>query len=292
MGWLPEQLQFLLDLEGKPSCRIRSVDLSATMARKANQTSIGAMRTDARDTEPIGFALDAGIGNEVVRWIVETLSRQNRPRSGSITILNNGGKAQARLEFNQALITEVGIPPVASPSSSGGNLTLKIQPERSQIKTDVSFDPSGMARYGPASSRPWNSGRFRVSIDTLDKECAAVIRVDSVVITQGIKKMFVGQGRFPQIVPTRLSESNISLTLPTASAGGFAEWLRGTSTGGMPAVRNGTLQYSVPGCATPRFDFRLHGVRPVKFSSDLMGSPKLARAEVSFDQIELARSGA
>lgn len=291
MGTLPAQLQFLLDLEGKPSCRVGSVDLPVAMARRVSQKSIGGTMADSGDTAPIGFSFDARIGNDVVRWIMETLSRQSSRRNGSISVLSSGAKTQTRIDFHNALIVEVGIPPVASPSSRGGNLSVKIQPERSQMKTDVPFDPTSLARYGPASSQPWNSGRFKVSIDTLDKECAAVTRVESVVITQGIKKMFAGQSRFPLIEPTRLSESNISLTLPTASAGGFTEWLKGAATGGMPALRSGTLQYSVPGCSTPRFDFRLHGIRPVQLTSGLMGSPGVARAEVSFDQIELARSG-
>ena len=285
MGALPGRFQYLLDMQGKPGCRLGSVDLPRPMTQAVMGTF--HQRVHPVETPPITLGFDAGVCAEVTRWIADTINRRTSRRNGAITVLNGSARPQSRIEFYDALITEVTIPAVAASMQGSANLLVQILPERTVTKAVSSFDATALTRYGPASARPWNTSRFRLSIDGLEKECAAVTRIDSLAIRQGVKKLSVGERRIAQLEPTRVSESSISLSLPTASAGGFNDWLRRTTTEATPFVRNASVQYLVPGKTTSRFEVRLYGVRLVKLTTNVAGSPNLTRAELVFDRLAL-----
>ena len=79
----------------------------------------------------------------------------------------------------------------------------------------------------------WMCSGFRLNIDGID-DAKYVNKVDSFTVKQGVKKMYVGAERFPQIEPTKLDFPNLTCTISTQYGDAFHEWYQ---------------QYIAQGCA-------------------------------------------
>lgn len=275
MGSLPKHLKFLLDLDGKPCCKIHSVDLSGALGRSIivdeaiAPSTFHGKKISTIEIDPIMFEFDTGIGAPMIKWISDTLNKRWSRRSGTVYALN-GDKIQSGVEFLDAVITEVAIPSVGGMDKSDSNIKVKIQPERSNaVKAAGTFDLKEVAKYGTAISPSWTSGAFKVSITGLEHDCAAVKKIDSFVIKQGVKKLYTGNDRFPMIEPTKVEESNIILTIPSVSAKGFLDWHEKMLTSKLSDTKDGSIRYFPSGAAKNSLELDLRGLGIVSLSKPL-----------------------
>jgi hypothetical protein len=249
---LAKQFQYFLDLDGKPCCRCASVDVSPTLAQVMNPS--GTPRpVSVIQVGPIIVGFNGGLGAGMVEWIGNTLARNHSRKNGKLSAVGPGNVSSC-IEFSDALLTEVRIPAVGS-SSGSAELRVKIQPEGSK-NSPQPFDARSLASYGPASTTPWNTGKFRLTINGLERECAAVKSIDPWVINQNFKMHYTGNDRFPLVQAAKADSSQLLITVPTSSTGGFRDWMNGKTNG--PEFRSGSLEYFPPGSKSPfRFKFRL-----------------------------------
>src|SRR6185436_14734403 len=78
---------------------------------------------------------------------------------------------------------------------------------------------------GPISEKQkmWTPSSFRFTIDQFGG-MEYVNKLESFTVTQGIKKMYIGQERYPQIEPTGIKFPNLSGSISLAYADRLLKW--------------------------------------------------------------------
>jgi hypothetical protein len=105
-------------------------------------------------------------------------------------------------------------------SKENGYLKCKIQPERVLMKKGT---PTTLVSEYTTNQKKWTPSAFRFSIDKID-EMKYVNKLDSFTIKQGIKKLYTGVDRFPQIEPTNIQFPNLTGTIALGYADKLLQW--------------------------------------------------------------------
>jgi hypothetical protein len=131
---------FALEIEGVPSGLLRSFSggqASAEVVRDEPGRDCFVRKSLARGVNYTDLVFSvAGIpGPEVMSWVYEALSCGSGGRSGAIVSLDVNNKQIRRLEFKNAVITEVTLPPLDSnDAKTAFSLTLRCHPDATQIQ--------------------------------------------------------------------------------------------------------------------------------------------------------------
>jgi hypothetical protein len=127
----------------------------------------------------IRLELGADMNKSFYNWIALALQGEHISLSGAIVGVNFNGDVISRLEFQRALITEVGFPASDGISKDTSHLTIVLSPEQ----TVLNRKPSGKLDLKGASTKAqarWLSSSFRLSIDGLDTK--KVSKIDALTI--------------------------------------------------------------------------------------------------------------
>jgi hypothetical protein len=180
------------------------------------------------DIEPISLEFGMTGANDVLKWIKGTWNKQWARRDGSIRHGNFNLEDTYEHEFYNALITEATIPALDGAAKESGYIKCKIQPEtvltnKVKGKGERIKGTMGTSTGGPTRQKLWTPSAFALRIDGLDnmKYCN---KIESFTIKQGVKKVYTGEGRFPQIEPTKIEFPNITGTISLAYAQDLLDW--------------------------------------------------------------------
>ena len=172
------------------------------------------------EIEPLSFEFGLSGSTHILEWIQGSWNRKWSRRNGQITHADFNLKQTFEHEFRDALITETTFPALDGSSKEGGYLKCKIQPE--YVATKISSGSQVSSDYSP-KQKLWTPSAFRFTIDQFDG-MQYTNKIESFTIKQGVKKMFTGQDRFPQIEPTKLEFPNISGTIALGYADKLLKW--------------------------------------------------------------------
>lgn len=218
---------FELQIDGhKSTAYLKSIDGGWSRANVVDD-SVGADQIRIKhistvDIEP--FSLEFGLAgaNDVLKWIKGSWERKYSRRNGQVTHANFDLYQTYEHEFYEALITETTFPTLDGSAKDSGFIKCKIQPERVVTKK---LPGTGQRVSGQMGSKQklWVPSAFRFNIDTID-EMQYTNKLDSFTIKQGIKKLYTGAGRFPQIEPTNIQFPNLTGTISLQYADKLLQW--------------------------------------------------------------------
>jgi hypothetical protein len=177
--------------------------------------------TSTVDIEP--FALEFGLSgsDDVLKWIQASWRRQWSRRNGQINHANFDLYKTFEHQFYDALISETTFPTLDGASKDAAYLKIKIQPEQVVAKKVNSSDrvtaPLGQ------KFKHWSASAFRLNIDGLDN-ARYTNKIEGFTIKQGIKKLYTGEDRFPQIEPTKIEFPNLTCTISLEYADEILDW--------------------------------------------------------------------
>jgi hypothetical protein len=129
--------------------------------------------------------------------------------------------------------------------------------------TGEKFDQKKAIKYG-TPPQPFDRSHFKLTITGLATECAAVSKIASIVIKQGVTADAVGSQRTTVTAPTKLDESNLVITLPMSSAKGFIDWQEKLVEGRAADTRSGSLEYFAKGSKSSQFTLIFDGLGLIK----------------------------
>ena len=202
--------------------------------------------TSVVDIDP--FTIDFGIAgaNEILKWIQGSWRKRYGRRNGSISHANYAQKKTFEHEFREALITETTFPALDGSAKEAAYMKIKIQPEYVHTKKL----PGSETAQGNMGSKQklWMASGFRFNIDGLD-EMRYTNKIEAFTIKQGIKKLYTGQDRFPQIEPTKIEFPNVTGTISLEYADRLLKWqeqyvMKGQSD--PKAQKTGSLEFLDP----------------------------------------------
>ncbi len=173
------------------------------------------------DIEPFTFEMAMSGSKDVLQWISNSWDKQYMRRNGQITHADFNLKNQLEHHFTEALIMETTFPTLDGSAKDAAYLKMKVQPELVKMVkgNDASLSPSPIG----TKFKNWTANSFRFAIDGIDS-MQYVNKIDSFTIKQGIKKLYTGEGRFPQIEPTKIDFPTLTGTVSGEYAGALWDW--------------------------------------------------------------------
>jgi len=154
-------------------------------------------------------------------WINDSLSNGFIRKSGAIAYADAQGNVLKRLQFSDALLTEIDLPACDATQNNPAVLVLRLAPETTQWTGGT-----GKLQVFPLAPRAGATlaGNFQLSIQGLEAACQAVALVSSLTAKRTVQSSPVGQARFAQITNSPFDIATLSITLAESRAAPFFTW--------------------------------------------------------------------
>jgi len=224
-----------------------------------------------------------GMSRNFYDWIKASFDKQYSRKSGAVIATDYNYKERSRMDWANALITEVGFPALDAASKDAAKMTIKFSPETTR---HVATPAGGAAYTGSkqAVQKKWLPANFRLQIAGLESACTRVNKIEAITV------------RFPSAadqplgvskvsgVPARLQASNLVVTFPEADAKPFYDWhesfvIKGNS--GPGNEKSGTLAYLTPDIKEALFTLTFRGLGILKLTPEKVeaGSENIRRVK-------------
>jgi hypothetical protein len=149
-----------------------------------------------------GFAMDAILWD----WVAHMLDGTPVRMDGAIVFADVNLNVVRRLEFHNALLTEVAFPELDASDQDVAHLTIKFRPEwTEQMAGSGKLADSFLTRQ-----KAWLTSNFRIEVGSL--ACQRVNKIEALTIKQKVTEFREGGERTVQLVPGKLEVPNVVLT--------------------------------------------------------------------------------
>jgi phage tail-like protein len=223
--------------------------------------------------DPIALECGAGMSNAFYSWLSDVMDTKFVRKDGAVVTTDYNLRELSRLNFFNALVTEVGFPALDGASKDAAKLTVKLAPE--YTRTAKSAGTTG-GKADLQKQKRWLASNFRLKIDGID--CTRVNRVEPLLIEQKVVVSQTGEARFPELEPAHIEVPDLVVTLAEASAADFVQWHDDFVVNGnndQAHERSGTLELLAPDMRTTLFTIGFGGLgiykvvpEPVRSGSD------------------------
>ncbi|MFN0251842.1 MAG: phage tail protein [Kofleriaceae bacterium] len=172
------------------------------------------------DIDPVTIDFNMAGAYEILKWIQSSWRKEWSRRNGEIIHADFNKKQTFSQEFSDALITETTFPTLDGQSKEVPNMKVKFQPEKVVL---TKKEGAQIKSNQGVKQKTWLASSFRLSIEgisNLDK----VNKIEAFTIKQGVKKLYVGQDRFPTVEPTKIEYPNLVCTIAEAYGADLLKW--------------------------------------------------------------------
>lgn len=221
-----------------------------------------------------------GMGKGMYDWIKQSFDKAYEPKNGWLESGDFNYKAQTRLDFEDALITEVTVPKLDGSSKDAAYFDVTFEPERVRWAKGGGNDIR--SKVGP-KQKAWLCSNFRVEIGSLP--CSRVASVDSFTWKCAIASDQIGIHREPTKHPAKVTVPDLKLSISMADHHQWADAARAWFVDGMHEENNemdGRIVFLGPDMKKELGEITLMNVGFKKFSKDDLeaNSEKIARFSV------------
>lgn len=226
--------------------------------------------------EDITMTVPVDVGDPLRSWITAMLNGTPQRKSGSIIYADFDYKIRRRLDFRDALISEVTIPALDGASKEAGYLKIVISPESTTQTTAAGDLKTGIN----GKQKTWQASNFRFNIDGV--ETKRVSKVDSFTIKQGIIEANSGETRESVKVPGRLEYPNLTVEFSEADIQSWQTWFDDFVVAGNNSddqERQGSIELLTPDLKASLLTLRLRSLGIFKLAPSL--ATEVARWEAS-----------
>jgi phage tail-like protein len=169
--------------------------------------------------EDITINAGTGMSKAFYSWVASTPAFKFERHNGAIVAADTNFKIRARVEFTNALITEIGMPALDAASKDAAKMTIKFAPEFTRRVTKVGGTLKGSFS---AVQQKWNASNFKLSIGGVDT--TFVSKIDALVIKANVVENPTGELRDYEKSIASIDVPNLKLTLAESHADDFFKW--------------------------------------------------------------------
>jgi hypothetical protein len=226
---------------------------------------------------------------QLMSWVGAALQNGAAPKSGAIIYADYSGKEMRRLEFFNAVITEVALPACdAGVAKDRGRLTLRIVPQGTRLVGASGKTVGG----GMSKTQTINTSLFRMSVAGLESACSTIRSVSA----PSAKRPLVRAGgteKLGKVSSGQLDCAPLSIVLPERDAGPFYSWFDDFALkGNANAERPGRLEFlaSTVGSVLATVDFGNLGITrfaPLPLSADAARGSVGASSGLAMVQVDM-----
>jgi hypothetical protein len=228
----------------------------AVLEEQAGPASQQFKHIGAVEIDPITIEIGMALSRPVLDWIKGSWEKKFTRQDGCIVHADFNLKCKMEQWFYRALITETKFPTLDGAAKDPAYLSVTIHPEEVE---HVDGDDTAVTGFYGQNQKLWLPSNFRMWIQGID--CTYVNRIDSFTVTQKVKPLYLGQQRFPELEPTGIDFSNITVYIAAEHATDFEDWYQETVIAGTQettAERPGYIEFLGPDNDTVLFTINLN----------------------------------
>jgi hypothetical protein len=283
--------KFSLELNGIPIALLKKMEGGEIIGHVAD-VPIGDTRLSTKHisnvkysdfTTQVGLPMQSG----VFEWIAETWAAKASRRDGAVVMADFDFKAKRRIEFDDALITEVGFPSLDASSKDTGYMTIKFAPEMIRNKRTSGKLASTIGKR----QKQWLTANFKLTLG--DLPCKRVSKIDAFTIKQAVVTDDIGDARIQQKEPGKIEFPNLTVTFSEVDIRPWDDWFEKFVVQGNSAddqEKKGRLSFLAPNLKDELGAIDLFNVGIIRLSYDNaeVGSNKVKKvtAELYVEKME------
>ncbi len=227
-------------------------------------------------------------------WISESLGKGSTTRSGAIVFLDLAQVEWKRLEFSNAIISEVALPNCDAGGKDPMLMTIRLTPEATRWSGG-----SGKSAQTASARLPTRvtTSAFRLNIQGLEAATPFVSKIEGLGVKRVTQAGAVGQRTPKQLQGAALDAQPITLILPESRAALFYNWFESFVIKGSGATgageRPGLLEWLTPNLSTVVASVQLQNLgivryAPVPFVSGTSDKTSPIQVELYCEQMTFA----
>ena len=245
--------------------------------------------------QDIAIQCDPVMPKPLFDWIAAELNGSPVRKNGAIITADFNRVERSRLQFSNALITEIGLPACDAASKDAGLLTVKFAPEFAAPLAGKGGNVVGAV--ASKQQRSWTPNNFRIRIQGLEDACKYVNKIEALVFKQSIVQDQVGTARNYN-EPARKEFPNLVLFLSESQAGPFYAWFEDFVVKGnnsQDRERQGVLELLTPDLKEVLLTINFSNLGIFSFTPDkqMAGGDAIRRVKVEMycEHMTLAQGG-
>jgi phage tail-like protein len=196
--------------------------------------------------EDISLECGYGMSDPFYNWMKDCFDRKASRKNGAIIACDFNYRELSRINFFNALITEIGMPALDATSKDAAKMTLKFTPEYTRLSRAAAGQKVIGLPISPKVQKQWLPANFRLRINDLEQATTRVNKIEALVIKQLMADNPTGTQRDYQKEPAHLEIPNLVFTVAEAYADQIYQWhedfvIKGNCTD--DKEKTGTLEF-------------------------------------------------
>jgi hypothetical protein len=166
-------------------------------------------------------SIGIGMGKGMYDWIRMSFDKAYMPKNGSFTAADFDYKAQARIDFESALITSVTVPTLDGSSKDAAYFDVEFEPEK--VRWSKGGGEDIRSKLGP-KQKAWLCSNFRFELGGLPTQ--RVAKIDSFTWKCSVTPDQIGIHREPTKHPAKVTVPDIKGSISYADHQAWADWAK------------------------------------------------------------------
>jgi phage tail-like protein len=172
--------------------------------------------------EDITVNCGTGMSKGFYEWLKSSFDHKYVRKNGAVVSADFNYKEYTRLNFFNALITEIGFPALDAASKDAAKMSIKFSPEYTRLVAKPGSQIAGSFKNDQVIQKKWLPSNFKLEIQGLD--CTRVNKIEAIVVKQKVVDNPVGELRDYEREPAHLEIPNLVVTLAESHANEFYNW--------------------------------------------------------------------
>lgn len=218
--------KFALDLNGDFAGWVSSIEgghaTADVVTEKVGSDLIQHKHIAGVKYEDITVNCGTSMSKSFYEWVQASIDHKVTRFDGAVITADFNHKEVGRLNFFQALVTEVAFPALDASSKDAAKMTVKFAPEYTRMISKCGASIKG--ELGKGQQKRWLPANFKLEIDGLGDACKHVNKIEALTIKQKVVDNPVGELRDFQKEPAHIEFPNLVITLSEAFADKLYEW--------------------------------------------------------------------
>jgi len=291
--------KFALDLNGDFAGWVNSIEgghaTADVVVEKLGADLIQHKHIAGVKYEDITVNCGTSMSKSFYEWVQASIDHKVTRFDGAVINADFNHKEVGRLNFFQALVTEVAFPALDASSKDAAKMTVKFAPEYTRKVTKTGGAIKG--EIGKGQQKKWLPANFKLEIDGLGDACKHVNKIEALTIKQKVVDNPVGELRDYQKEPAHIEFPNLVITLSEAYADQLFAWhedfvIKGRNSN--DKEKTGMLQY-LSSDLKPLFTLEFKGLGIFKLTPEKAEAHseniKRVKAEMYCEQITFKAEG-
>ncbi len=295
-----DQIKISLDLDGSFAGWLFSSEgggaTSDVVTEKVGADHVIKKHVAGVKYEDITVTCGTGMSKAFYEWIKASFDGRADRHSGVIAVADKRTDSTSILAFQNAFISEIGMPALDAGSKDAAKMTIKFAPEYTRKKL-----ASGQLNKSDPTpiQKKWLPANFRLKIDGLEEPCKRIASIDSFTWKLTPDTVAVDDSGKPIKVPGRIEVPDLAFSLPEVDGVPFDSWLEDfviKGNNGDDKERSGSLQFLAANGKDMLFEVDFFHLGIFKCNPDKAeaGSESIRRVKVEMycEQMEFEYSSA